>query len=100
MTLHASKGLEFPHVVIAGCCEGLLPFSMSLAEGRLEEERRLCYVGVTRARDRLVMAVPARIVRFRGQPMERAQASRFLAEMNGGVPPPGPLGGGRSAPGP
>jgi DNA helicase-2/ATP-dependent DNA helicase PcrA len=81
MTLHASKGLEFPSVVMVGCCEGLLPYSRSLAEGRLEEERRLCYVGVTRARDRLVLSVPAAVSRFRGRPPERTPQSRFLSEM-------------------
>ena len=81
MTLHSSKGLEFPRVVIAGCCEGILPFSMAIAEGRIEEERRLCYVGITRARDCLVLSVPDRIARFRGQPLHRSKESRFITEM-------------------
>ncbi len=66
MTLHNAKGLEFDVVFLIGCEEGLFPHSRSMEEGNLEEERRLCYVGITRARERLYIT-SARQRRIFGQ---------------------------------
>ena len=80
MTLHSAKGLEFPIVFIAGVEEGLFPHKMSLEEpGRLEEERRLCYVGVTRAMDKLYLT-HAEIRRLHGKETFQ-RPSRFLREI-------------------
>ena len=80
MTLHSAKGLEFPVVVIAGLEEGLFPHSRSTDdEAELEEERRLCYVGITRARARLVLTSAARRRVF-GM-YQASQPSRFLEEI-------------------
>lgn len=80
MTMHASKGLEFEVVFVAGFAEGSLPHSLSVLEGNIEEERRLCYVAITRARDRLILCVPKTRMRFGKS--ETTPASRFLAETN------------------
>ena len=84
MTLHAAKGLEFPLVFLAGMEEGLFPHSRTLTDPTgLEEERRLCYVGMTRAMDTLVMT-RARYRRRYGSDMPEASiASRFLEEVPG-----------------
>ena len=79
MTLHNAKGLEFPVVFITGMEEGLFPHSRSLDEQRLEEERRLCYVGITRARDRLYLS-HARSRTLHGGAGYKLP-SRFLAEI-------------------
>jgi ATP-dependent DNA helicase Rep len=79
LTLHAAKGLEFPHVWLMGMEEGLLPHRNSLEESALAEERRLAYVGLTRAGDTLAMTV-ARKRRQRGSVLESAP-SRFLEEI-------------------
>lgn len=80
MTLHAAKGLEFPYVFIAGVEEGLFPHPSSAHEARkLEEERRLCYVGITRARQQLYMTHAERR-RLKGQEM-RHYTSRFINEL-------------------
>jgi len=80
MTLHSAKGLEFPVVFIAGVEEGLFPHKMSLEEpGRLEEERRLCYVGVTRAMRKLYLT-HAEIRRLHGKETFQ-RPSRFLREI-------------------
>ena len=81
-TLHAAKGLEWPHVVLAGVNEGLLPFQgpeEAMTAQRLEEERRLMYVGITRARTTLAVSTLRR--RKRGRETVAAQPSRFIAEM-------------------
>jgi ATP-dependent DNA helicase Rep len=81
-TLHASKGLEWPHVVLAGVNEGLLPFRSDTEEmtaDRLEEERRLMYVGITRARQTLAVSTLRR--RKKGRETIAGVPSRFIAEM-------------------
>ncbi len=80
MTLHSAKGLEFPVVVLSGLEEGLFPHSRaSEDEAELEEERRLCYVGITRARSRLVLTSAARRRVFGDY--QATQPSRFLDEI-------------------
>jgi ATP-dependent DNA helicase Rep len=81
-TLHAAKGLEWPHVFLAGVNEGLLPFRSEGEEidaARLQEERRLMYVGITRARRTLAVSSLRR--RKRGRETVPGRASRFIAEM-------------------
>ncbi len=84
-TLHAAKGLEWPHVVLAGVNEGLLPFQSGsesaepMTAERLQEERRLMYVGITRARSTLVVSTLRR--RKKGRDTVQAIPSRFVAEM-------------------
>ena len=82
MSLHSAKGLEFPLVLLAGMEEGLFPHSRTLNQPmELEEERRLCYVGMTRAMDALVMT-RARYRRRYGNDMpESSMPSRFLEEI-------------------
>jgi len=80
MTLHSAKGLEFPLVFMVGMEEGLFPSQRSLEEeGKLEEERRLCYVGITRAREQLVMSC-AEHRRLYGQDLYPS-VSRFVSEI-------------------
>ena len=82
MTLHSAKGLEFPMVILAGLEEGLFPHSRSADdEEELEEERRLCYVGMTRARQRLVITGAARRRVF-GE-YQSSNPSRFIDEIPG-----------------
>ncbi len=94
-TLHAAKGLEWPHVMLVGVTEGMLPFKLGdddnpsgkadgpMSEGilaRLQEERRLMYVGITRAQRTLAVSWTKR--RKKGREMIAAQPSRFIAEMS------------------
>jgi ATP-dependent DNA helicase Rep len=81
MTLHAAKGLEFPHVYMVGVEEELLPHRNSIEDGNIEEERRLCYVGITRARKTLTMTFCARRKQY-GE-MQSCEPSRFLDELPG-----------------
>ncbi|HEY4364526.1 MAG TPA: UvrD-helicase domain-containing protein [Bryobacteraceae bacterium] len=84
LTIHNAKGLEFPIVFIAGLEEGLFPHSRSLdTESAMEEERRLCYVGMTRAEKRLYLSWARYRRRFGGGQPEQSIRSRFLKE----VPP-------------
>jgi DNA helicase-2/ATP-dependent DNA helicase PcrA len=84
MTLHAAKGLEFPLVVLAGMEEGLFPHSRTMLEpDAIEEERRLCYVGMTRAMDTLILSRAVYRRRYGTDMPEASVASRFLEE----VPP-------------
>jgi DNA helicase-2/ATP-dependent DNA helicase PcrA len=81
MTLHSAKGLEFPQVFIGGMEDGLFPHQRSVEDsgGRLEEERRLCYVGMTRAREQLCLCY-AEVRRMFGQE-NFCRPSRFIDEM-------------------
>lgn len=79
LTLHSAKGLEFDHVYLVGVEEDLLPHRNSLDAGTLEEERRLAYVGITRARRRLTLTYAARR-RVGGEDVDR-EPSRFLSEL-------------------
>jgi len=79
MTLHAAKGLEFPHVYIVGVEEGLLPHAANLDEERLQEERRLAYVGITRAQRSLMLTFATSRKRY-GEAVD-SEPSRFLDEL-------------------
>jgi ATP-dependent DNA helicase UvrD/PcrA len=83
MTLHSAKGLEFPHVYMVGMEEGILPHHRSLKvdSNDVEEERRLCYVGVTRAQERLTLSLSLTRLKW-GKPRDTIP-SRFLYEIMG-----------------
>src|SRR5579871_1067753 len=82
MTLHNAKGLEFPVVFLSGMEMGLFPHSRSMdSEAMLEEERRLCYVGMTRARKRLILTWAKYRRKFGGGDQERSAPSWFLGEV-------------------
>jgi ATP-dependent DNA helicase Rep len=79
MTMHASKGLEFPHVFIIGMEENLLPHRASVEDGNIAEERRLAYVGITRAQQTLAMTMAAKRRQF-GE-IINCEPSRFIDEL-------------------
>ena len=79
MTLHAAKGLEFPVVFLLGMEEGILPHRTSIEEHNIEEERRLAYVGVTRAQKELTLVVARQ--RKQGNSIVQQEPSRFIGEM-------------------
>ncbi|QCI16236.1 UvrD-helicase domain-containing protein [Buchnera aphidicola] len=79
MTLHASKGLEFSSVFIVGMCEGILPNQKSINENKIEEERRLTYVGMTRAKKQLFFTYSSNRMQY-GQKLNMLP-SRFLLEL-------------------
>jgi len=86
LTLHNAKGLEFPNVFLAGMEEGLFPHSRSLdSKTAMEEERRLCYVGMTRAQKRLFLTCAHHRRRWGGGQMEPSIPSRFLSEVPNGL---------------
>ena len=82
MTLHAAKGLEYPLVILAGMEEGLFPHSRTLTDPtQMEEERRLCYVGMTRAMDTLILTRARYRRRYGNDSPESSMPSRFLEEV-------------------
>ncbi|HTS75283.1 MAG TPA: UvrD-helicase domain-containing protein [Bryobacteraceae bacterium] len=86
LTMHNAKGLEFPVVFIAGLEEGLFPHSRSLdSESAMEEERRLCYVGMTRAESKLYLSWARFRRRYGGAQPEQSIPSRFLKEVPGAL---------------
>ena len=79
MTFHAAKGLEFPHVFMVGMEENLLPHRSSIEADNFEEERRLTYVGITRAQKTLTLTYASK--RRRAGEWESREPSRFLSEL-------------------
>jgi superfamily I DNA/RNA helicase len=96
MTLHAAKGLEYPHVYMVGLEEGLLPHTRAVKEDSVDEERRLTYVGITRARRHLTITRTK--TRARHGHRSDSMASRFLFELAEQSPPEGWIPAGETQP--
>ena len=84
MSMHSSKGLEFPIVFIVGAAAGVVPFTLAVDEGRGDEERRLFYVAVTRAKDHLHVSYPEQVRKWSS--IQEQDASPFMFEMFGRDP--------------
>ena len=81
MTIHGSKGLEWPIVIVIGCVENCLPHVISIKEGNVEEERRLMYVAMTRAKNQLILS-GTQFTHDRTGEISKAYRSRFISEIN------------------
>jgi len=82
MTIHGAKGLEFPIVIIAGMNEGLLPSKQAISSDNIEDERRLCYVAVTRAEDHLILTARPETKESKSGKIYHNPISRFIKEMD------------------